>query len=242
MRRAKRSATTVGAVVLSAAVLAGLTACSGGDPAAEPSGSATGTASASPSGDPGSSTTYLPVPDGVSLTGEGSALSVGDQAVVAWKPTQSLVGVLDLTVTSLEKTTLKQSFSDWQLPKELEGATPYFVHLKVTNAGDTDLGGRTVPLYAQTGTDTLVEASSFQGTYRPCPSAGLPGTFAAGDHAKLCLVYLLPDGGTLSAMSFRPTEDFTPITWTGDVTRYAPAPSTATGGGKAGRKRAKGTS
>lgn len=238
MRRAKRSVARVGAVVLPAVLAAGLAACSGGDPAAAPSSSASAgtTASATASGPPDGVTTYLPVPAGVSLTSEGSALSVGDQAVVAWKPTQNLVGVLDLTVTALERTTIKDSFSDWELPKELADATPYFVQVKATNAGATSLGGRAVPLYAQTDTDTLVEASSFQGRYRPCPSAGLPGTFAPGDRASLCLVYLLPHGGTLSAMSFRPTEDFAPITWTGDVEPYAPpSASPSAKGGKAGR-------
>ena len=33
-----------------------------------------------------------------------------------------------------------------------------------------------------------------------------------------CLVYLSPKHGDLTAVSFRPTQDFNPITWTGKVT------------------------
>ncbi|GAA4114421.1 hypothetical protein GCM10022215_12510 [Nocardioides fonticola] len=216
----RRPVLAIAALVLLAT---GTAACSGDE---EPAGIPTvsGSPTASQDATPGAGETpYLDVPTGVELTGQGSALSTGDQAVVAWEPKQGLIGVLDVTVDSLESTTLKKSFSGWKLPENLKTASPYFVRVTVENAGDTELGGRTIPLYAVDGDDTLVEASSFVTTYPACPSTPLPKKFAPGDRAKACLVYLLPDAGDLQAVSFRPTQDFNPITWSGDVVPYEPA-------------------
>ena len=88
---------------------------------------------------------------------------------------------------------------------------------EVTNVGETDLGGRPVPLYAVDEQNMLVESSPFASTFKPCPSAPFPKTFGPGDKAKVCLVFLAPDSGKLVAVSFRPDEDFDPITWTGEV-------------------------
>ena len=208
-------AALVSALLVPALLLAG---CSDDDSknASSPS-SSSDTGSSTPSGD-SSPKPYLPVPDGVSLTDQGSRLHVGDDAVVAYEPRQGTVGVLDITVTSLEKTTFKESFQGWQLDKETLKTTPYFVHATVENVGRTDLGGRPVPLYIVDGRNTLIEASSFASSFKPCPSQGFPDKFKHGDRVKSCLVYLSPKHGDLTAVSFRPTQAFNPITWTGDVT------------------------
>ncbi|MCW2794091.1 MAG: hypothetical protein JWO76_3189 [Nocardioides sp.] len=195
-----------------AGVLA-VSGCSGSvdDPAAGPSGSpSSGSASASAS-------PYLPVPDGVELTAQGSELGVGDDAVVAYEPRQKLVGVLDITVTRLEKTTFKKSFDGWQLDDATRKTNPYFVHATIKNVGNTDLGGRGVPLYIVDGANTLIESSRFASTFEPCPSQAFPKKFKGGDKTKVCLVYLSPDHGDLTAVSFRPSQEFDPITWTGEL-------------------------
>jgi hypothetical protein len=162
---------------------------------------------------------YLPVPEGVELTPQGSELALRDSAVVAWEPRQELVGVLDVTVTRLERTSFAESFQGWQLDEATRRSTPYFVRATVANAGETDVGGHDVPLYAVDAADTLIQASTFQTRFDPCPGNGVfRETFAPGDAEGLCLVYLVPDGGELTAVSFRPVEDFDPITWTGKVT------------------------
>jgi len=209
--------------VLRHAVLAGLlagslllTACSddsGDEPDAGGSSSPTagaGTASAS-------ATPYLPVPEGVELTPQGSELRVGDEAVVAYEPRQGTVGVLSIRVDRLEKTSFKESFGGWQLDGPTKKSNPYFVRATVTNAGDTDLGGRPVPLYIVDGRNTLIEPSSFASRFEPCPSTPLPKKFGAGKTAEVCLVYLAPQKGALTAVSFRPEQEFNPITWTGDL-------------------------
>ena len=98
------------------------------------------------------------------------------------------------------------------------------------NVGDTNLGGQGVPLYAVDGNNKLIEASTFQSTFKPCSPESFPKPFKQGDKGKFCLVYLAPDKGDLTAVSFRPVEDFDPITWTGKLEK-------AGGGSKKGGKK-----
>ncbi|MFC6286750.1 hypothetical protein ACFP3Q_11090 [Nocardioides sp. GCM10027113] len=189
-----------------------LGACSGGGDEPE----AAGPADASPS----AGETYLPVPEEVELTAQGSELEVGDTATVAWRPDQQTVGALDVKVTRMERASFKM-FVGWQITDAIRETTPFFVHAEVTNVGETDLGGRRVPLYGVDGDNRLLEASTFASSFKACAGETLPGKFRAGASTKACLVYLAPDNGDLVAASFRPTEDFVPITWTGEVTKAA---------------------
>lgn len=211
------------AAVLVVGVL--VTGCSGNDPGdpdepeTEPSGSSS-SASPSPSVTTpvAGSSTYLPVPTGVRLTPQGTDLRIDQSAVVAWEPRQELVGVLDVKVTRLELTSFKKSFQGWQLDDEARKSTPYFVSATVANVGRSDVGGRDIPLYAVSGANDLIEASSFQTKFEPCPGNGVfPEKFQPGAKQDVCLVYLVPKHGELTAMSFRPIQQFDPITWTGPI-------------------------
>lgn len=187
-----------------------LTACSGDDGGSGASGDGDSpSAAAAP---------YLDVPEGVELTAQGSQLELGETATVAYEPRQNAVGALDITVTSTEKASFSM-FEGWELTKETRKTSPYFVRATVENVGDTDLGGRPVPLYIVDGENRLIEASVFTGTFRPCEGSMFPKKFKNGDRVKACLVYLAPDKGELTAVSFRPDQEFDPITWTGDLTR-----------------------
>jgi hypothetical protein len=210
------------AAVLLALLLA-LSACGGGD--SDPSSSSSESAEAGSDDDGDASETpatedepYLPVPDGVELTAQGSGLDVGDTAVVAYEPRQDVVGALEITVTALVNADFKD-FVGWKLTPETRKTNPYFVKAFVKNVGDTNLGGQGVPLYAVDGNNRLIEASSFQSTFKPCSPESFPKSFKGGDKGKFCLVYLAPDKGDLTAVSFRPVEDFDPITWTGKLVR-----------------------
>lgn len=206
-----------------AGLLAGtaLAACGGssgdGDGKVSATASATGavSGSASPTAE---ASGYLPVPSGVTLTSQGTALQVGQSATVAWQPSQKVVGVLDLTVTAMHSTTFDRSFSGWELDDATKANAPYFVTASVRNAGESDLGGQTVPLYGAAASGALVEASTFATDFKPCRPGVLPTPFPAGASADVCLVYLVPSAGALEGVSFRPTESFEPITWTGEVT------------------------
>jgi hypothetical protein len=215
------------AVVLLALALA-LSACGGN---AEP-----GSGGSSESGGSGGNTAgeastedepYLPVPEGVELTAQGSGLEVGDTAVVAYEPRQDVVGALEITVTKLVDTNFSD-FVGWKLTPETRETNPFFVETTVKNVGNTNLAGQGVPLYVVDGNNKLIEASTFQSTFKPCSPESFPKPFKTGDKGKFCLVYLAPDKGDLTAVSFRPVEEFDPITWTGKVE--------TTGGKKGGKK------
>lgn len=203
--------TTLALAVSAVLVLAGCSSSGGSD---SDGGSASATATATASATP-----YLPVPAGVTLTPPGSQLSVGDMASVAYEPRQDQVGALDITVTDLETTKI-EAFSAWQLSDAQKQATPYYVRATIENVGETDLGGRPVPLYVVNEDDVLLEATPFASSFKPCPSTPFPEPFKPGDTTDVCLVYLAPDHGELEAVSFRPDETFNPITWTGEVVKY----------------------
>jgi hypothetical protein len=197
------------AVLLCAALAA--TGCSLADSSdADTSPSSSGTAGST------SATPYLPVPSDVQLTEPGSRLAVGDHAVVAYRPRQGDVAALDIAVTRLQRASTKD-FSAWHLSSQQQRSTPYYVHARVENVGETDLGGDRVPLYVVNDDNVLLLATPFASSFQPCPSAPLPDTFRPGDKTDACLVYFAPDHGDLVAVSFRPEETFDPITWTGPV-------------------------
>ena len=210
--------TGLASVALAAVVAVSLTGCSGSSSDEDPSSD--GSATSSQGSDTEDAAPYLPVPDGVELTPQGSELEVPGAAVVAYEPRQGTVGVLDLDVTKLEKTTIKESFGAWVLKDAQKKSTPYFVTVKVENVGDTDLGDQEVPLYVVNDQNVLLESTPFASNFTACPSTALPKKFGPGKKATMCLVYLAPDKGSLEAVSFRPEETFDPITWTGKVTTY----------------------
>jgi len=216
-------------LLLTVALTLALAGCSDGGetPDADGTGSPTETAEAEP---------YLPVPDGVELTAQGSTLDVGASATVAYEPRQDLVGAMEITVTSLEKATF-DLFVGWDVTKQIRSTAPYFVRARVTNVGDTDLGGRPVPLYVVDGDNRLIESSLFTGSFKPCEGASFPKKFKNGDTLKACMVYLAPGKGDLSAVSFRPSQEFNPIVWEGEL---EPAKGSGGGGKKPGDKKSGG--
>ena len=166
----------------------------------------------------GEEDSYLPVPDGVELTEPGSELGVGESGVIAWQPRQNFVGVLDITITRLEKTSFAESFEGWDVKAEQQNkVTPYFVRATVTNVGATNLSGRLVPLYASDTADTLVEPTKFTEEFKPCPGGALPRGYFTDDTAEVCMVYLIGNGLELGGVTFRPIEDFDAISWSGEI-------------------------
>ncbi|MBF4163413.1 hypothetical protein [Nocardioides acrostichi] len=226
----------VGAVITGGALALSLTlaGCSGGGD--EPGTDASASTSPSASESPSESASALPVPSRIDLTEQGSELALGETATVAYRPNQKKVGVLDIEVKDLRKTSFKESFAGWKLSAQVKKSAPYFVTATFKNVGDTDLGGLRPPLYVVDGDDTLVESTSFKGDFKPCGSAAFPKKFAQGDKVLRCLVYLVPDGGTLVAASFRPDQDYSPITWTGKVLALGVERDSGKASGKASGK------
>ncbi len=202
---------------------------------------ATGSVSESPSPSASASeppAPYLKVPDGVVLTQPGFALKIGEQATVAWelpvaeadkggkkdkknknKKNKRPVAAIKIKIKKVEAATLK-AFAGWELNKAARNSNPFFVHSAVTNVGKTDLSGVKPPLYIVDGNNTLIQASTFEGDFKPCASTPFPKKFKPGEKIKMCSVYLSPKNGRLTAVSFRPTPKFNPITWTGETVPY----------------------
>jgi hypothetical protein len=182
-----------------------------------PTASSASSSSSAPA-DPSGTSSSATVVQGVRLTAQGSQLRLGDVARVSWKPDQKTVGVAAISVTRLQRMPIS-AFSDWRLDRATQQSTPYFVHATVRNLGRSNLSGRAVPLYLLDGRNTLLQASTFQAQYSPCPSRPLPAKFRRGKKTSVCLVYFAPHHGKLVAISFRPTESFQAITWKGSLTK-----------------------
>lgn len=204
------------AVALSAAAGLVLASCGSGE---EQTAEEPPTPSASPS-----PTSTVAVPEGASLTEVGADLSFGDTATVIHEPSKKTGTVLDLTVTKAVQGSTKD-FSGFILDDYAKAATPYYVDVTVTNSGEGDVGGSPVPLWGVDAANTLLPPATFTTTFGKCESAPLPKKFEPGDEMKTCLVFLAPDGGTMEAVSYRPNQEFDPITWTGDIATPAPEPT-----------------
>jgi hypothetical protein len=236
LRRRAGSTLAAVALVASAGLVAG---CSGDGDDSDSGGAGSASASGATSAATESAGPYLPVPDGVELTAQGSQLAVGDAATVAYEVKQGEVAVLDIAVTRLEKTSFGKSFVGWDLDAGQKKSNPYFVRATVTNRGTTDLGGRRAPLYIVDGNNTLVEQTTFASAFPPCEPGTFPKKFQPGKTTKVCLVFLSPQKGALTAVSFRPTQEFDPITWTGELQAPKP-PKPPKGKGDKGGKGGKG--
>ncbi len=208
--------------VLALALLAA--ACGGGGedatpPTPAPSTSGAASAGASPEPTTAPVQGYLPVPEGVTLSEAGTMLELGEPAVAAWEPRQDLVGVVEIEVTGIDETTVQASLAGFDLEGDQQRSTPYFVRARVTNVGDTDLGGRQVPLYLLNSRGVLVAPTGVARDFAACPGATLPAVFAPGDKSATCLIYLAPEGSELQAIMFRPPEGVVPLQWRGTVTQ-----------------------
>ena len=186
---------------------------SGGDD--EPSPAAASPSTDLPTGD-------VEIPSGVTPTKAGTELAFGEKATVAYEPNTSKSSVLDLTVQEVQAGRIAD-LAAFQLDATTTRSTPYYVSVRVENVGTGDLGGAAVPLFAVDSEDSLVQPSTFTSAFDRCPSTPLPDEFGKGKKTSGCLVYLVPDGGELTAVSFRPLQDFEPITWEGKIQPPAPA-------------------
>ena len=156
------------------------------------------------------------VPDGLTATEAGTALEFGDPATLVWQPAADLTGVLDVTVESVQEQR-KSVLEGWLRDDSMRQSRPYFVSVSLTNVGEAGLAGQVVPLYLRDERGTLGAPWTLGGDFTACQSGPLPAPFDAGATGEMCLLYLAPDGARIEDMVFQPTEDYDPITWTGDV-------------------------
>lgn len=231
MQKTSRMPRALAALVTALAMAAGAAGCSGGSEGDGKDGTS-GEGAASPSATPSN---YLQVPSGIVLTPQGSALGLGDAASVAWQLDAKRIAAVEVEVTRVEQVPISR-LGAWELDAKGKKSTPYFVTATVRNVGRGDLGGVGVPLYAAVGENSLVSPSSFESTFKPCPSTPLPKKFGSGKKASMCWVYLAPDRGTLEAVSFYTGPGFDPITWTGTIVKPELKKKPAKGGKKTKKK------
>jgi hypothetical protein len=215
----RRPALSLAAVTTAAAVaLTGCSFDSGRSDGGTPSPSASSSTSPSPS-------STVNVPDSVDLTDPGGKMSFAQPATVIFEPTRATGTVLQLTVKSVQKGSLAD-FKGFILDDAYkQNADYYYAEVQVKNVGEGDVGGVPVPLWGVNSANTLLPAVNFTTSFAKCPSRPLPKPFAAGATLDTCLVYLSPDKGDLEAVSYRPSQEFNPITWTGAITTPAPSPT-----------------
>jgi hypothetical protein len=201
-------------VAIAAAAALALTGCSSGS---KGSGGSSSSGSASPS--PSST---VKVPSGVDLTAQGSKLAFGDSAKVIFEPSKNRGSVLQLTVRKVQQGTLKD-FTGFILDDAYKKrASYYYASVDVKNVGQSNVGGVPVPLWGVNDTNTLLPAVNFTTSFKKCPSKPLPRAFGPGASLSTCLVYLAPNHGKLVGVSYRPSQEYNPITWTGTIEKPPP--------------------
>lgn len=174
------------------------------------------------------------VPDGIALTKAGTSLKFGEPAYVAYEPNTQRSSALSLSVNSIQAAKIS-AFASYQDYDRIRKSRPYYVRITVKNVGTGDLGGAAVPLLAVNNTNALVQPSTFNSNpLAACPSTSLPAAFTGGKTHQGCLVYLMPEGGTVVAMSYRPLQAFPAILWKGAI---LPVKAEPRKGSKSGNKK-----
>ncbi len=207
-------------VALATASALALTGCSGGSDGTSGGGTSSGSASSSSSPSPSST---VKVPSGTALTDQGAKLGFGDPARVIFEPAAGRGSVLQLTVRNVRRGRLSD-FKGFILDDAYKKKASYFyTTVRVKNLGKGNVGGVPVPLWGVNDANTLLPAVNFTTSFAKCPSKPLPKAFGPGKSVDTCLVYLSPNKGRLDAVSYRPSQEFNPITWTGTVQPAAQA-------------------
>lgn len=165
----------------------------------------------------GADQTDVPVPPGVQLTKYGTVLKFGQSANIAYTANQTRKTILELKVLSATQGSIAD-LSSYTLDQQTLQSRPYYVQVYVKNIGMGDVGRTPIPLFLVDNHNTLISASSFTNSFTKCPSTALPLTFAPQDSRTACLVYLAPDHGTMTGVSFRAVQEYAPILWQGTVT------------------------
>jgi hypothetical protein len=165
------------------------------------------------------------------LTLEGTALDFGESAVVRHHAGRRETTLLSLTVRSARQGRLSD-LSGFDLSDPYtRNASYYYVQVRVENVGQNRVGPFEVPLRGVSDANTLLPPVLLEADFPPCRTQPVPRGFEPAATLDTCLVFLSPDKGALVGVSYRPTTDYDPIMWTGQVAppRPKPRPSAGTG-------------
>jgi hypothetical protein len=201
-------------LLLVVSVALALAGCSGDKKDDDKAG--TPTTSSTPTGTP---TTSVSLPAGATLTAPGTSLDFGQEAIVEYSPNQRPGTVLSLIVDDARKGALSD-LKGFELNTDYKkNGSYYYVDVTVKNLGTVDAGGWGIPISGVNEADVLLPAVRFTSVFKPCASKSLPKKFPQNSTFSTCMVFLAPNHGQLTALSFpSPDADATKsITWTGDV-------------------------
>ena len=159
---------------------------------------------------------------------------------VAYEANPKRGTVLSMTVTGGRQGRISD-FARYQLSAANKKSRPYYMRAAVTNVGTGDLSRLGVPLYGVDASNTLIPPATFNNTFVPCPSTPFPQGFTSTKKLAGCLVYLVPNGGTLKAVSYRPSQKYAGITWSGTILPPAPDKAAAEEGRRQGEGQEEGT-
>jgi hypothetical protein len=155
---------------------------------------------------------------GDALTAQGANLSFGDSATVVYEPPRGERTRLTLDVRAAQQGSV-EDFAGLLVDRYTRSSTPYYVNVSIRNVGDATVGEAPVPLWGVDSENRLLPPAGFATPFDLCPSEELPPRFAPGDRLTTCLVFLAPDEGELQSVSYRPSQAFQPIVWTGSISR-----------------------
>jgi hypothetical protein len=183
-----------GLLAVAALVLAG---CGGGDDADD-----SATTSAATTADDGT-------------TAPGTVLDMREPATVAFPakvPDRDPISTIEVAVTGVKKGSVKD-LSQFNLPDRAENAGVYYVRANVTNVGDGNLAGRSLVLYGKASDTLVVPPVTFGSTFPRCNYQPFGKGFTEGKSARVCMVMLVPDKGTISEIQWRGPDNAEPISW-----------------------------
>lgn len=168
-------------------------------------------------------TQSVTLPAGVTLTKQGTELGFGETATVGFVPNAERSTALELVVKQVRQGRIKD-LAGYQLDPRARASRLYYVDVKVRNVGDGQVGRSAIPLWGLGADKTLIGASGFTNAFARCASGPLPAHFGAGRTASTCLMFLVPRGGSLVGVSYRPVMADAPIVWKGRITRAGTSP------------------
>jgi hypothetical protein len=182
--------------------------------------STTQAVTASTSSTSASSTSAAPASSS-GVVAPGTKLAVGKTALLAYQspsdfstkpPTQRV----KVTVESIVKGSLAD-FKGIQLDAAQKAGTPFYVKVRITNAGPGDLtAGDNDPSVQIEGIDDTGQAQqsvSFIGDFPRCNEGSPPTHMTSGKGFDTCLTFLVPGGIKAAAYTGTEAYDTSPVTW-----------------------------
>ncbi|SKB10135.1 hypothetical protein [Aeromicrobium choanae] len=177
-----------------AVLLLALAACSSGD------------AQESSASEPG-----FEVPTGLSLSDPGTEKKVRESMAVAYPSADDEAGTaLTLGVARIDKVP-RRDLSLFTVP---EGMQPYYVRVVMGNRGPAAAEfPEGLPWWLHLAGDVLVPPTATPAGLTACAAPKVGASFAAGQTAKGCLLFLVPRGTAVESVDFQPGDVTTAVRW-----------------------------